>query len=100
VNLFQIPHIIHLLEGLHTMTATDALDLAKKHPSTFAGLLSVLATAAQKDPALIPDVITAVETHNYAGLAVKHIGLLLNLAGIVASNQALVDQLGPLTAKA
>jgi hypothetical protein len=96
VNLFQLPHIIHLLEGLHTMTTANALDLVKKHPDTATALLGGLAAAAQKDPAFLPDLITAVETKGYAGFAVKHLNFLLGLAGIIANNQPLVAQLGAL----
>lgn len=98
MNLLKLPHLIHLLEGLSTMKTSDALALAKQHPHTVADVLSGLAAAAQKDPAFIPDLIGAVETKNYAGFALKHLGLLLGLGGIIAGNQPLVDQLGTLTA--
>lgn len=54
--------------------------------------------AVNTDPALIPDIVTAVETKSYAGFAVKHLSLLLSLAGIVGGNPALVSKLSALTA--
>jgi hypothetical protein len=96
VNLFQLPHLVHLLEGLHTMTTPDVLSLVKKHPDTATALLGGLSAAAQKDPAFLPDLIAAVETKSYTGFAVKHIGLLLGLAGIIQGDAPLVAQLGAL----
>lgn len=99
MNLLQLPHLIHLLEGLHNMNAADALSIAKQHPHTVTEILAGLAAAAQKDPSFIPDLIGAVETKNYAGFALKHISLLLGLGGIIAGNQGLVDQIGALTSQ-
>lgn len=78
------------------MTTSDVLTLAKAHPETVAALLGAAASAVQADPALIPDVVTAVETKNYTGLALKHLGVLLQLVGIIGGNADLVGKLGQL----
>jgi hypothetical protein len=85
-----------LLKEIGSMNTTDALAVAKAHPDVVTSLLGALFGAVQADPTIVPDVITAVETKNYTGLALKHIGLLLSLAGIIGGKPELVAQLGAL----
>ena len=78
------------------MTTTDFLALAKAHPETVAAVLAVAAQAVKTDPTLIPDVVTAVETRSYTGLAFKHLGVLAQLTGILGGYTQLLAALASL----
>jgi hypothetical protein len=90
---------LELLREMKHMTTADALALAKAHPDTAASVLGTIGDAVKANPTLIPDIITAVETKNWLGFVFSHLGLILQLAGLVGANPAVVTSIQGLAPK-
>lgn len=65
------------------------LDIAKKNPAAVVTVLKVLEGAAEQQPALITDAVTAIETQQPLGFLKAHPEFALQLAGTV------IGQLNP-----
>jgi len=93
-NPFAMWQDLKTVKEISQMKLSDVLALAKAHPDVVGQVLGAVSAAAQADPALIPDALTAVETKSYAGFAFKHLGVLLNLVGILTAKPDVVAAIG------